>query len=110
MKKKQGLSDAELLSFALKDVRPLPGRVIKNEIKQKADVMKQAVEKIVYRDVSNKVPKKEHPLPPLLFFCRIMRSSRYSFVCLGLYLFLFHLFCLFGAKLDALPSLLFVWG
>jgi DNA-nicking Smr family endonuclease len=64
--KKSDFNDAELLSFALKDVKPLPGRAIKSEVKQNVNAIKPASEQIAYRDLSNKKPKKQAPLPPLL--------------------------------------------
>jgi DNA-nicking Smr family endonuclease len=52
--KKPDFSDAELLSFALKDVKPLPGHAIKSEIKQNANAIKPTPEKVANRDLSNK--------------------------------------------------------
>jgi hypothetical protein len=66
--KKSDFSDAELLSFALKDVKPLPGRVIratKGEIKQSTNTIEPPTEKRAYRDLSNKELKKQPILPPL---------------------------------------------
>jgi DNA-nicking Smr family endonuclease len=51
--KKLDFSDAELLSFALKDVKPLPGHAIKSEIKQNANAIKPTLEKVADRDLSN---------------------------------------------------------
>ena len=46
MKKKNDFSDAELLSFALKDVKPFPGRRIKAIIKQKTNSEGSILEKL----------------------------------------------------------------
>ena len=60
MVKKPHLSDAELLSFALRDVKPLPGRVIKkNENKRNANDIKSNLENITYRDLPAKNTKSK---------------------------------------------------
>jgi DNA-nicking Smr family endonuclease len=62
--KKPDFSDAELLSFALKDVKPLPGHAIQSEIKQNANAIKPPPEKPADIDLSNKttIKKAAHPL------------------------------------------------
>ena len=53
MKKKNDFSDAELLSFALKDVKPFPGRKIKTSIKQNTNSMNSMSEYLVNRNTLN---------------------------------------------------------
>lgn len=65
MVKKPHLSDAELLSFALRDVKPLPGRVIKNDIKRDANEKKPVLENIIYRDLPIKNIKSKSNHSPL---------------------------------------------
>ena len=66
MTKKPDLSDAELLAFALKDVKPLPGHAIKREIKQNANAIKPQPEKAAYIDLSYKTTIKKATYPLLL--------------------------------------------
>ena len=53
VKKKNNFSDAELLSFALKDVKPFPGRRIKTNIKQNTNSMSSMSENLVVQNTSN---------------------------------------------------------
>ena len=61
MVKKPHLSDAELLSFALRDVKPLPGRVIKNDIKRDVNEKKSVSQNIIYTDLPIKNIKSTGP-------------------------------------------------
>ena len=53
VKKKNNFSDAELLSFALKDVKPFPGRRIETNIKQNTNSMNSMSGNIVNKNTSN---------------------------------------------------------
>ena len=66
MTKKLDFSDAELLSFALKDVKPLPGHAIQSEIKQNANAIKPPPEKPADIDLPNKTTIKKATYPLLL--------------------------------------------
>ena len=57
VKKKNDFSDAELLSFALKDVKPFPGRSIKADIKHNTNSMSLMSEKL-NKDLVNSQFKK----------------------------------------------------
>jgi len=63
MAKKPELTDAELLSFAFKDVKPLSGRVIKNEKKKKSNKTIETPNKKSYAIASEKKnpPKTNYP-------------------------------------------------
>jgi DNA-nicking Smr family endonuclease len=60
VKKKNDFSDAELLSFALKDVKPFPGRSIKADIKHNTNSMSLMSEKLNNQNTS-KIEIKNKP-------------------------------------------------
>ena len=66
MAKKIDFSDAELLSFALKDVKPLPGRTIKTNIKQNTKNISPMSENAAYQNTSNKEIRNQTPRRKLL--------------------------------------------
>jgi len=63
MKKKRDLSDQELLSLALKDVKPLSGRTIKKEIKKNVRHINKAPKEILPRNLTKTklTPKSTQP-------------------------------------------------
>jgi len=63
MKKKQDLSDQELLSLVLKDVTPLPGRTIKKEIKKNVTYTNKPSKGILSRNITKtkSTPKSKQP-------------------------------------------------
>ena len=63
---KPELSDAELLAFVLKDVKPLPGRTIKTNIKQNVNIIKPTPENLIQNNLSNNKIKNKAPLPQRL--------------------------------------------
>jgi DNA-nicking Smr family endonuclease len=64
--KKIDFSDAELLSFALKDVKPLSGRTIKTNIEQNTNSISPMSENVVYQNTSNKEIRNKSPRRKLL--------------------------------------------